>query len=187
MHPELADAQTFNVIGINLKIMIVLNGTFENGQFIPERELTEGERKSVTSQITNGSNNTIIYYQGDEPNEFDLNSYKTELKNKIQANTEKLIESDDAYFIWNDKTFPMDKSAKESYTNIYIAPESKFPIFIVPKIGTPFDLTFQNRESFYSAMFDRGRYIKEVGGLLKYQISQAETKEQADAVIDNRQ
>jgi len=33
----------------------------------PKRELTEEELNTVTSKVTNGSVNKIIYYQGDEP------------------------------------------------------------------------------------------------------------------------
>ena len=47
--------------------MIIIECEFIEGKFIPSRELTGEEIKTVTSVLTNGSNNTIIYYQGDEP------------------------------------------------------------------------------------------------------------------------
>ena len=47
--------------------MIILKARYTDKKFIPERELTSQEKITVTSVITDGSNNTIIYYQGDEP------------------------------------------------------------------------------------------------------------------------
>jgi len=47
--------------------MIIINGIFENGMFIPERELTDEEFATVTSEKLNGLDNTKIFYQGDEP------------------------------------------------------------------------------------------------------------------------
>ena len=47
--------------------MIIIECEFIEGKFIPSRELTGEEIKTVTSVLTNGSNNTITYFQGDEP------------------------------------------------------------------------------------------------------------------------
>ena len=47
--------------------MIKIKYTFQNGTCIPERELTQEEKLTVTSELTNGSDMTITYFQGDEP------------------------------------------------------------------------------------------------------------------------
>lgn len=46
--------------------MIVLKVIFEKGNWIPERELTDEERKKVVSQLINGATNEITYFEHGE-------------------------------------------------------------------------------------------------------------------------
>lgn len=45
--------------------MIVIKLIFQDNFVKPERELTDSEKKTVTSALFNGTD--AIYYQGDEP------------------------------------------------------------------------------------------------------------------------
>lgn len=49
--------------------MIKIKAIIKDGEFFTERELTTAEQKTITSILNDGSDNTVIYFQGDEPKE----------------------------------------------------------------------------------------------------------------------
>lgn len=70
-------------------------------------------------------------------------------------------------FVFENLNFSMSIEAQLNWSNLFLIPETSFPLSINTKIDEPYLLTFENRNAFYKAAMDHKMYWLMQGSSLK--------------------
>lgn len=170
--------------------MIILTYIRNGATVIAQRELTAEEKKSVTSTVTNGTNKTITYYQGDEPIYSPSLEESKILKNiSIDQRTMELIYSG---FEFDGRHFSLSDKAQGNWAGMIggigagILVEGDFPLTLSDMSDNKYLLSWENALLFCAKAVSTIKNHKKSGSDLKELVNQCITVKQISEIIDNR-
>lgn len=113
-----------------------------------------------------------------------LNELKDIRYNEIDLNTQELISKG---FLFDNHTFSLSITAQINWSNILNIPDQMFPLNIIDKFENLYILNLNDKINFYYSALNGKNIHLQSGGILKTQIKNAQTIEEVNLIIDNRE
>lgn len=156
--------------------MIILNGIEINNP--QELELALAEINDEASKVLIRNS----FYGTNDPVPVSLDVKKKESIDRIDEIVKQSIVSG---FVFQDKIFSMSVEAQINWSNLMMIPEGYFPLKVNTKDDTVYELSIEDRSSFYMAALGHKTYHLNVGTQRKQMVLACESNEEIDSLMES--